>query len=143
MKKKRRLLIEQLSLPTPKLPCLGLRSVSFPHGGGNSKFNKKPQEGEEGEESTLTKIAIEGKEMSKGQVQMKGEKDKLQWSYGPEEDLLEFGSQEHSCIYEQCCSDTAQSLLLPTESKHDFVLSSGRWSADPGIEILISSLHII
>ncbi|XP_038883311.1 protein FAR-RED ELONGATED HYPOCOTYL 1-like [Benincasa hispida] len=135
VKKKRRLLIDQLSLPTSKLPCWGPSSISIPHGADNFKFDKKLQEEEEGEESTPTEIAIEGKETSKEQVQMQGEKDKLQRSYGHEEDLLEFGSHGHNCIYEQCCSDSAQSLLLlPTNSKHDFVLSSGRWSVDPEAE---------
>uniref|UniRef100_A0A9I9CG83 Protein FAR-RED-ELONGATED HYPOCOTYL 1-LIKE-like n=1 Tax=Cucumis melo TaxID=3656 RepID=A0A9I9CG83_CUCME len=131
VKKKRRLLIDQLSLPTSKLPCWGSRSISIPHGEDNFKFNKKPKEGEG---STLTKITIKGKEMSEEQVRMQGEKDKLQKSYGHEEDLLEFGTLGHSCIYEECCSGSAQSLLLPTDSKQNFVLSSGRWSVDSETE---------
>ena len=155
VKNKRRLLIDQLSLPTSKLPRWGPRSISIPHGEDNFKFNDQPQEEEqeegegeggegEGEESTLTKIAIDkSKEMSEEQVRMQGGKDKLQKSYGHEEDLLEFGSREYGCIYEECCSGSAQNLLLPTDSKQNFVLSSGRWSVDTGIEILISCSHII
>lgn len=76
-------------------------------------------------------------EMSKEEVRIQGKrdgiKDELQRSYGHEEDLLEFGSHGNSSIDEPCCSPSAQSLLLSGDSKHDFVLSSGRWTIDPGI----------
>ncbi|XP_022950730.1 protein FAR-RED-ELONGATED HYPOCOTYL 1-LIKE-like [Cucurbita moschata] len=137
VKKKRKLLFEQLSLPTPKLPCWGpsSSSISFPYGEDSFKFNKKrPKEGE----SSLTKMATEGKDMSTEEVRIQGEKDgikdKLDLNYGHEEDLLEFGSHGNSSIYEHYCSDSTQNLLLPTDSNHDFVLSSGRWSIDPEAE---------
>lgn len=126
VKKKRKLLIEleQLSFPTPKLPRWGpTPSVSFPYG-GNFKFNQNPQKDVEEEEINFTKRAMEVKEISKVEALMESG---LHISYGHEEDLLEFGSTDEECY---------------RDSKHDFVLSSGRWNVDPPSGIFSASFHL-